>query len=97
MTRLWPKGEPVTTWGGTETPDGFVWKQRRHPIAEVCNRWRVHTNWWGPTPEPGSVPTSEAGEAIWREYVKVTTHSGLLCLLYHDLLGGGWYLARVYD
>jgi hypothetical protein len=34
---------------------------------------------------------------IWREYVKVTTDTGLLCLLYHDLIQSGWFLARVYD
>jgi hypothetical protein len=28
--------------------------------------------------------------------VKVTTDTGLLCLLYRDLTGG-WFLARVYD
>jgi hypothetical protein len=35
--------------------------------------------------------------SIWREYVKVTTDTGLLCLLYRDLHDGGWFLARVYD
>lgn len=97
MTRLWPQGEPVATWGEAETPAGFVWRQIRHPIEDVCNRWRVHTNWWGPTPARDSPRTSGASEVIWREYVKVTTHTGFLCLLYHDLLAGGWYLARVYD
>jgi hypothetical protein len=27
----------------------------------------------------------------------VTTDTGLLCLLYRDLLHSGWFLARVYD
>jgi hypothetical protein len=45
----------------------------------------VHTRWWEP----------EA--AIWREYVKVATKTGLLCLLYRDLIQGGWFLARIYD
>ncbi|NIV32630.1 MAG: hypothetical protein GWN58_25255 [Anaerolineae bacterium] len=45
----------------------------------------MHTRWWEPE------------EAVWREYVKVTTGTGLLCLLYRDLLAGGWFLARVYD
>jgi hypothetical protein len=35
--------------------------------------------------------------AVWREYLKVTTDTGLLCLLYRELPAGGWFLARVYD
>ena len=92
MTRLWPEGEPVEAWSGeeraspdAETPAGFTWGGVPHRILEVCNRWRVHTRWWEPD------------EAIWREYVKVATGTGLLCLLYRDLLHGGWFLARVYD
>jgi hypothetical protein len=85
MTRLLPMGEAVKAWGEEETPSGFAWQGTNHSIAEVCNRWRVHTRWWEP----------EA--AIWREYVKVATGTGLLCLLYRDLIRGGWFLARVYD
>jgi hypothetical protein len=85
MTRLWPQGEPVRTWGGEERPAGFAWDGASHRIVETCNLWRVHSRWWEP------------GEAVWREYVKVATDTGLLCLLYQDLLAGGWFLARVYD
>ncbi len=85
MTRLWPEGERVKAWGGEDTPSGFTWQGASHHIAEVCNRWRVHACWWQPE------------KAIWREYVKVATDTGLLCLLYRDLIQGGWFLARVYD
>ena len=85
MTRLWPAGEAVNAWGGEETPAGFAWQGTSHHIAEVCNCWRVHTRWWEPE------------QTIWREYVKVATDRGLLCLLYRDLVQGGWFLARVYD
>jgi hypothetical protein len=85
MTRLWPEGEPVAAWGGKGTPEGFAWQGVSHHILDVCNRWRIHTRWWEP------------GEAIWREYLKVITDTGLLCLLYRDLLLDGWFLARVYD
>ena len=85
MTRLWPEGEVVETWGGAEPPAGFRWQGAAHDVAAVCNRWRIHTLWWLP------------GQEIWREYVKATTGSGLLCLLYRDLQNGGWFLARVYD
>ena len=81
MTRLWPEGEAVQVWGLEE----FTWQGTVHHIEEVCNRWRMHTRWWEP------------GQAVWREYLKVATDTGLLCLLYRDLLSGGWFLARVYD
>jgi hypothetical protein len=85
VTRLWPKGEAVEAWGGEETPAGFAWGGASHYILDVCNRWRVHTRWWEPD------------QIIWREYLKVETDKGLLCLLYRDLRSGGWFLARVYD
>jgi hypothetical protein len=85
VTRLWPSGQPIQTWGERTTPAGFVWRNRPHTIVEVSNRWRIHTRWW----EPGAV--------LWREYLKVATDSGLLCLLYRDLPDGGWSLARLYD
>ena len=100
MTRLWPEGEPVEVWGGeeraspdAETPSGFTWQGAPHRILEVCNRWRVHTRWW----EPDEAIVRLRLTNVWREYVKVTTDTGLLCLLYRDLLRGGWFLARIYD
>lgn len=85
MTRFWPAGLAVTTWGAGEEPAGFGWQGGLHPILGIHDRWRIHTRWWDP------------GEAVWREYVKVTTETGLLCLLYRDLRAGGWYLVRIYD
>lgn len=85
MTRLWPEGEPVEAWGRAVTPEGFVWQGVPHRILEVGNRWRVHTRWWAP------------GEIVWREYLKVATDTGLLCLIYRDLPTGDWLLARLYD
>jgi hypothetical protein len=86
MTRLWPDGERLAVWGGEETtPAGFSWQGMAHTFQSVHNRWRVHTRWWAPE------------GALWREYIKVTTDTGLLCLLYRDLNEGGWFLARVYD
>jgi hypothetical protein len=91
VTRLWPEGEPVEVWGGEETPANFAWHGMHHRIDRTYNRWRIHTHWWLPTPAEGN------GGTIQREYVKVTTSTGLLCLLYHDLSSDNWYLARVYD
>lgn len=85
MTRLWTTGQPVEIWGEGATPKGFVWQNTPHRILKRANRWQVHTRWWEP------------GETVWRAYVKVTTDTGLLCLLYQDLSTGQWFLARVYD
>jgi hypothetical protein len=85
VTRLWPEGEPVQVWSEKNELAGFIWQGAAHRIQEVCNCWRIHTRWWEP------------GEDVWREYQKVTTDTGLLCLLYQDLMGEGWFLARVYD
>ena len=85
MTRKPAVDIPIDTWGGEETPDGFVWQNVSHNVLEVNSRWIIHTLWWEPN------------QTIWREYLKVTTDAGLLCLLYRDLLHGGWFLARVYD
>ena len=85
MTRLWLNGEAIETWGADDTPAGFFWAGTAHCIVEICNRWRVHTRWWEPE------------EALWREYLKVTTQDGLLCLIYRDLIGGGWFFSRLYD
>lgn len=85
MTRLLAEGEAIEIWGSEEQPDGFLWRGEPYAIEEICNRWQVHTRWWGP------------GEAIWRAYYKITTDQGMLCELYHDRLAGRWVLVRVYD
>ena len=85
MTRLWPAGERLEIWDEEEPPAGFDWRGEPHRIQEVCNRWRVHVRWWEP------------GQTVWREYFKVATDTGLLCLVYHDLKSGEWFLARLYD
>ena len=33
---------------------------------------------------------------LWRDYWEVATDTGLLCVLYRDLLAEGWFLERVY-
>ena len=85
MTRLWPDEEPIMTWGGQDMPTGFEWQGKLHYIQEICNHWQVHTRWWEPA------------ETIWREYLKVTTDKGILCLIYRNLTNGNWFLARLYD
>jgi hypothetical protein len=85
MTRLWPAGEQIEIWDEGETPTGFNWQGAPHCITDVCNRWRIHTRWWEPD------------QLIQREYLKVVTDTGLLCLIYQELPSGSWFVARLYD
>jgi hypothetical protein len=86
MTRLWPDGNTVETWGEGETPAGFFLAGTPHRVDRVHDRWRIHTRWWQPIDPP-----------LCREYIKVTTDTGLLCLLCRDDANGAWLLARIYD
>jgi hypothetical protein len=54
---------------------------RMVPIS-IIERWRVSERWW---PEP-----------IDREYAKVAGPDWLL-VLFRDLIGGGWFVERVFD
>lgn len=84
MTRLLLDEPAIATTLVDSRPTSFNWKGM-HTIDRVHEHWEVDTEWW-----------SELGH-VWREYFAVTTKDGLLCVLYHDLLTGEWYVERVYD
>jgi hypothetical protein len=106
MTRLWPNGIPVLAFGEGATPLHFYWQGKAYQVVEVCNRWRTHTRWWQRNPATRheydaadceyDAADRRNGE-VDREYVKLLTQDGTLCLLYQDHVNGGWFLARVYD
>ena len=99
MTRLWPVGLPISVTGaGTEgdgtagdddsvkdgtRPAGFTWQNQVHQVSEITREWRVDIDWWR--------------GRVWRAYFKLTTDTGLLVIIYQDLLSGEWYLQRLYD
>ena len=94
MTRLWPQGQRIQVHGletsprredDETSPAGFDYQGQSHRIVDICNRWRIHTRWW------------ELDRCVWREYLKATTDTGLLCLIYHELSSDEWYMARIYD
>jgi len=64
-------------------PTDFVWQKRRHRIAEIVNRWRLHDRWWY--------------RSVARDYYKVTTADGWLVVLYFDWSERTWYLERLQD
>jgi hypothetical protein len=83
MTRLWLVGSIITMTEHAELPAHFVWQGRVHRIQHIARRWRVDLEWWR--------------LRIWRDYFRVTTDTGLLVVLYHDLQTGAWYVQRLYD
>jgi hypothetical protein len=84
MTRLWSDCQPLkVTAGRLGEPLGFVWQGKPHRVDEVLRRWRVDEGWW-------------AGRA-WREYFRLSTTSGLLVVIYRNVLTGQWCLERLYD
>ena len=99
MTRLWPKGQPITVTTLTTTdkvdvfsregplieavPRRIVWRGEEHQVSEITRYWRIDIDWWK--------------ERIWRAYFKLRTDTGMLVVIYQDLIGGGWFLQRLYD
>ncbi|MCA0455372.1 MAG: hypothetical protein LCI00_15450 [Chloroflexi bacterium] len=84
MTRLFGGGVliDVALQNGA-LPKHFRWQRRVHPVKGVTNTWRVDFGWWR--------------LRIWRDYFKLHTTTGLLVVIYHDLLTDSWYLQTIYD
>lgn len=84
MTRLWAKGQPITAASDADgTPHSFEWQGRTHHVTGISKRWRVDTGWWR--------------LRVWREYFKLETDTGLLVIIYRNLLTDDWYFQRLYD
>lgn len=84
MTRLWPEGQAIdVTPDAHGIPVSFTWNGQVHRVSEVVQQWRVDTEWWR--------------QRTWRAYYKLTTTSGLLVVVYQNLLTETWYLQRLYD
>lgn len=84
MTRLWSEGVAVKVWlNDHDMPMRFRWQGHIHPIQEIANQWRVDLGWWR--------------LRVWRDYYKLVTTTGLLVVIYHDLVNDHWYLQRIFD
>jgi hypothetical protein len=83
MTYLWVPALEIAVQCQEVTPAQFWYQGRRHQVLWIAEQWRVDSEWWR--------------EPTWRDYFRVVTDSGLLLLLYHDLLEGQWYLQQTYD
>jgi len=84
MTRLWVSGVPISAAVNAEGElTAFRWRDRDHVVEVVVTRWRVDMRWWT--------------LRVWRDYFELTTHSGLMVVVYRDLMSDDWYLQRLYD
>lgn len=91
MTHLWVPGEPiqVTLKAHPENefsqlePDEITWRNQTHGVDQITRVWRVDLDWWR--------------ERVWRTYYKLSTDTGLLIIIYIDLLSKEWFLQRLYD
>ena len=86
MTRLWGEGAAIAVaTNEAGQPTRLQWQGRVHRVQRIHQVWQVDTDWY-----------DEAGQ-IRRAYWTVTTTSGLLCVLYQDLMQNRWYLSKIYD
>ncbi|HET9222939.1 MAG TPA: DUF6504 family protein [Roseiflexaceae bacterium] len=71
------------TWQSAGVPRALAWDGRSHRVAHIVTRWRTDTNWWQ--------------TRVCRDFFRLTTTSGLLLTIVHDLLTDGWYLEAIHD
>ena len=64
-------------------PTQLRWRRWQVTVVAVCNRWRVEDDWWR--------------DEVTRDYYKVQTDDGTLCVIFRDRKRGTWHLQRVYD
>lgn len=84
MSPLWAERQPLEVQEeGGGRPLRLYWMRRYHQVERISRHWRVHLDWWTPS-------------ELWRDYWEVATDTGLLCVLYHDLVENGWALERIY-
>lgn len=82
MSRLIPLA-PILVMVSDDLPQSFWWNNRIYQVFEIVNHWRIDREWWR--------------LRIARDYFLVHTTSGLLAVLFRDLLNNEWYLQRLYD
>jgi hypothetical protein len=84
--RQYVHGDPIRAQAdGRGRPVAFRWQGQVHRIASIEDVREPRLEWW-----------SAAGE-VHRRYYLVATHRGLICEIYQDMAGSGWYVGRVFD
>lgn len=84
MTKLLPSPPAIeVATDAAGEPVRLRWRRWQVSVAAICNRWRVAEDWWR--------------DEVVRDYYKVETDDGTLCVIYRDLRDDSWHLQRVYD
>ncbi len=84
MSYFWPEGSEIQVDVDRQgRPVCIRWNGQAHAIEKVTRGWIVDDRWWI--------------ARIWRVYYLVITHTGLLLVVYRNLLTNGWYVERLYD
>jgi hypothetical protein len=83
MSYLWFPAQAIEIQLQVEKLYAFKWRGRSHRVVWLAKQWRMDWGWWR--------------LRVWRDYYKLLTDTGLLVLVYQDLLDGKWYLQQVYD
>jgi hypothetical protein len=84
MTRFWPTGIPIQVIvDAVVAPRVLLFEEQSHVVERVLRRWRLDQTWWR--------------DWVCREYFLVRTQTGLLVMLYRDVVSGEWLLQRIYD
>jgi len=84
MTKLLPSPPIIEVATGADgEPVRLRWRRWQVKVDAVCNRWRVEDDWWR--------------QEVARDYYKIRTDDGTLCVIFRDRKQGTWHLQRVYD
>ena len=83
MTYLWLPALTIEMTLRESRPAFFVWQGQNHRVRWIARQWRVDVGWWR--------------LRVWRDYYKLVTDTGLLVVVYCDLLEEEWYLQQLYD
>lgn len=77
--RLLNQPKPAAVEANTRgEPAAVVVQGRFQPVRAVHDSWRIDDEWWR--------------EEIARRYFAVELENGRKLTVYHDLVGGGWFI-----
>ncbi len=81
---IWRDGTPIQVECTAQgEPVTFRWHGQVHRVDMLIRQWRIDEGWWQ--------------KRLWRAYFRLSTHSGLLVILFQDLVTGEWFLQCLYD
>ena len=81
---FWREGVAIEVQSAAQgQPVVFTWQGQEHGVDRLLQQWRVDVGWWQ--------------SRVWRAYFKLSTQTGLLVVIYQDLITGFWFLQQLYD